>query len=96
MLSDSANGYIYRFQVYTGKACESADATVGLCSHSVLHLMQGLEENHHKLITDNYYTSPELFLHLHSKGINVCGMHCLHESTRISEGNCATKSGEKA
>ena len=61
MLSDSTNGYIYRFQVYTGKACESADATVGLCSHSVLDLMQGLEENHHKLITDNYYTSPEFF-----------------------------------
>ena len=53
VLSDSTNGYIYRFQIYTGKACESADATVGLCSRSVLDLMQGLEENHHKLITDN-------------------------------------------
>ena len=73
VLSDSTNGYIYRFQIYTGKACDSADATVGLCSRSVLDLMQGLEENHHKLIMDNYYTSPELFLHLYSKGINACG-----------------------
>lgn len=73
VLSDSTNGYIYMFQIYTGKACESADATVGMCSRFVLDLMQGLEENHHKLIMDYYYTSPDLFLHLYSKGINACG-----------------------
>ena len=48
VLSDSTNGYIYRFQIYSGKVCESADATVGLCSRSVIDLMQGLEPNHHR------------------------------------------------
>ena len=76
VLADSTNGYIYRFQIYTGKGCESADATVGLCSCSVIDLMQGLEPNHHKLITDNYYTSPELYLYLYSRGVNACGTVC--------------------
>ena len=73
VLCDSANGYIFRFQIYTGKAAESIDVTLGLCSRSVVDLLQGLEENHHKLYTDNYYTSPELYLHLYKMEVNACG-----------------------
>jgi hypothetical protein len=73
VLCDSTNGYIFRFQIYTGKAAESIDVTLGLCSRSVVDLLQGLEENHHKLYTDNYYTSPKLYLHLYKMEVNACG-----------------------
>ena len=35
--------------------------------------MDGLENRHHKLYVDNYYTSPSLFLNLYFKGTNACG-----------------------
>ena len=69
-LSDATNGYIYRIQIYTGKNLES-DVDVGLCSRVLLELMSGLDGHH--LYTDNYYTSPEVYLALYNKGINCCG-----------------------
>ena len=45
MLSDSTNGYVYRFQIYTGKnnsLCGSSEH--GLCTQAVLSLMQGIED----------------------------------------------------
>ena len=35
--------------------------------------MEGLEDKGHELYTDNYYTSPELYVHLYEKGIMACG-----------------------
>ena len=46
---------------------------VGLCSKVVLDLMAGLEDSGIELYTDNYYTSPQLYLTLYKKGINACG-----------------------
>jgi len=43
---------------------------VGLCSRVVLELMSGLEDHGFDLYTDNYYTSPQLFLTLYNKGVN--------------------------
>ena len=59
VLSDATNGYIYRLQIYTGKDMES-ETNTGLCSRVVLDLMSGLEADGFHLITDNYYTSPQL------------------------------------
>ena len=44
---------------------------VGLCSRVLLELMTGL--NGRQLCTDNYYTSPEMYLELYKGGINCCG-----------------------
>ena len=46
---------------------------VGLYSRVVLKLMEGLEDHGFELYTDNYYTSPQLFLTLYKKGVNCCG-----------------------
>ena len=35
--------------------------------------MSGLEGSGLDLYTDNYYTSPSLYLHLYNRGINACG-----------------------
>ena len=71
-LSDATNGYVYRIQIYTGKNMDETPA-VGLCSKVVLDLMNGLEDDGYQLYTDNYYTSPQLYLTLYKKGINACG-----------------------
>ena len=70
VLSDATNGYIYRIQIYTGTGLES-NVDVGLCSRVLLELMTGLDGHH--LYTDNYHTSPEVYLELYKKGINCCG-----------------------
>ena len=72
VLSDATNGYVYRFQIYAGKSMDRT-VEVGLCSRVVLELMSGLEDDGYDLYTDNYYTSPQLFLTLYNKGVNCCG-----------------------
>ena len=71
LLRTSTNGCV-PITNFTGKNVE-ADSSVGLCSRVVLDLMAGLEEYGFELNTNNYYTSPELFPHLHRQGINTCG-----------------------
>ena len=74
VLADAHNGYTYRLQIYTGKQVdETASASLGLCSRVVLDLINGMEDDGHTLFTDNYYTSPELYLHLYNSGVNACG-----------------------
>ena len=70
-LSDAINGYVYRFQIYTGENLNDS-VDVGLCSRVCLELMSGLEPGF-KLFTDNYYTSPQLYLGLYKLGFNCCG-----------------------
>ena len=70
-LSDAINGYVYRFQIYTGKNIDDS-VDVGLCSRVCLELMSGLEPGF-KLLKDNYYTSPRLYLALYKLGYNCCG-----------------------
>ena len=65
VLSDATNGYVYRLQIYSGKNLESDDVDVILCSRVLLKLMSGLDGHH--LYTNNYYTSPEVYLTLYKK-----------------------------
>ena len=48
---------------YTGKNLESTIDT-GLCSRVLLELMTGLD-GHQLYYTDNYYTSPAVYLELY-------------------------------
>ncbi len=72
VLADALNGYISRFQIYTGKNSALSANEVGLCSRVVLELLSGID-THPKVYMDNYYTSPALFLSLYRKGINARG-----------------------
>ena len=79
VLSDSTNGYVHRFQIYTGKNSSlSTSGDHGLCTKVVLSLMQGLEARSHKVYMDNYYTSPRLFLALYDKKVSACGTAQTH------------------
>ena len=74
VLSDATNGYVSRFQVYTGKnSTLSTGDDHGLCTKAVLSLRQGIEDKSYKLFVDNYYTSPVLFLTLYNKKVLACG-----------------------
>ena len=73
VLADATNGYIRTFQIYTGKSLEDGNSSAGLCTKVVLDLMSGFEGSGLHLYTDNYYTSPSLYLHLYNRGINACG-----------------------
>ena len=57
----------------TGKDDSLAVGEVGLAHAVVVKLMEGLERQGHHVYTDNFYTSPALFLDLHSKGFGACG-----------------------
>ena len=39
----------------------------------MLNLTEKLSNKGYNVYTDNYYTSPDLFLKLHSAGFNACG-----------------------
>lgn len=73
VLADATNGYVKRFQLYTGKNSELSKCKLGLSSNVVLQLLSGLEQYHYKLFVDNYYASPILFAKLYLEGINACG-----------------------
>ena len=59
--------------IATGKGMETNQPEIGLCSSVVLDLLSGLENTGLDLYTDNYYTSPYLYLELYKRGVNACG-----------------------
>ena len=73
VLADAHNGYVYRYQVYAGRNIDNLDNSVGLTSRVVLDLLHGLESHGFEVYTDNYYTSPQLFLYLYNQGTNAVG-----------------------
>ena len=44
-----------------------------MCTKVVLDLLSGLEGSGLHLYTDNFYTSPTLYLQLYNRGIHACG-----------------------
>lgn len=73
VLADATNGYVKNLQIYTGRSMEYSRGEIGLCTKVVLDLLFGLENSGLHLYTDNYYTSPDLYLTLYNNGINACG-----------------------
>ena len=72
VLSDSHTGYIYKFKIYTGKD-EEYGTENGLAYNVVMELMSDLTGVGHYLYTDNFYSSPKLFVDLAEKGIYASG-----------------------
>nr|XP_039253699.1 piggyBac transposable element-derived protein 4-like [Styela clava] len=71
-LVESSTGYVSRLQSYTGKD-PTAGPETGLASRVVKYLINPYEGLHHHLYVDDFYTCPELFEYLLSKGIYACG-----------------------
>lgn len=69
-LADS-EGYLYDFEIYTGKTKDYVEK--GLGEKVVLRLMEGLEYKEHCLYFDNYFNTYNLLKELKDKGINACG-----------------------
>ena len=60
VLSDATNGYVCKFQIYTGKNSSlSSGDDHGLCTKAVLSLMQGLEDRGHKVFIWTTITPPQ-------------------------------------
>ncbi|XP_029912593.1 piggyBac transposable element-derived protein 4-like [Myripristis murdjan] len=74
VLTDALTNYTYLWYLYTGGAY-NYDRDKGMGYSSVTQLMEkaGLLGKGHVLYTDNYYTSPALYLTLHDGGTVV---HC--------------------
>jgi hypothetical protein len=77
-LCESRTGYMYRFQIYTGKSSNTSDVDNSISSDLdgkttkiVLELIEGLEGKGHCLT--NFYNSPALARHLKSIGIDCLG-----------------------
>ena len=74
---ESKTGYVYHFEVYTGKAdsMKKANASTGLTTKLVMRLLREadlLGKGHH-VYFDNYYTSPDLFRQLLRETTYACG-----------------------
>lgn len=68
---DSQSGYLYQFQIYTGKKDGSAEE--GLASSVVQRLCQQLEDQECHVTFDNFYTSVDLLEKLFEKKIFCTG-----------------------
>ena len=69
-LAESKSGYIWNFEVYTGR---KGEAEQNQTKNVVVRLMSPLEDKGYRLFTDNFYTSPDLFFTLREHGIQACG-----------------------
>ena len=72
VLSDSRTGYTWNWKLYTGKDSVT-DKSIGLAHSVVLHLTKDLVGKGYHVYCDNFYSSPSLFLQLHTMGIGACG-----------------------
>ena len=66
VISEYKNDYVLDFEVYTGAKKESS--TAGLGYQVVMGLTEQYHHKSHRLVVDNFYTSPTLLVGLLSKG----------------------------
>ena len=74
VLADSANGYTYDFDVYTGRSPDDQPPSEhGLGYDVVMKLVEPLVNQGYHLYFDNFYSSPKLVKDLFGLGIPSCG-----------------------
>lgn len=69
---DSTTGYVYQFEIYTGKA-DTGEISTGLGGKVVLNLSQALVGSGCHLAFDNFFSSYELMEKLHASNIFATG-----------------------
>ena len=73
VLCDCKTGTILDFIVYTGTDIDIPKSEYGVSGSVVKKLLQQYMGRGHILYTDNWYTSPDLSLYLHSENTGSCG-----------------------
>ena len=68
----SSSGYLYSFDVYTGKKKESPKAT-SLGHKTVLDLLKVCPTSSHEVFFDNFFTDPDLLVRLRDLGFRATG-----------------------
>ncbi|XP_045507967.1 piggyBac transposable element-derived protein 4-like isoform X1 [Colias croceus] len=77
-LCESKTGYMYRFDIYTGKNSERSNVALsvdlaGKSTQVVLDLLKGLDRRGHCVTMDNYYNCPSLARYLKTLGFDCLG-----------------------
>ena len=70
VLAESDTGYLSKFQVYTGK---EGNQEKGLSHRVVMDLCRNYFGSNIRVYMDNFYTSPDLLMDLHVRGVMACG-----------------------
>lgn len=65
------NGYLYNFDIYTGKSDDYVEHSLG--EKVVLRLTEDLQQKNHTLFFDNYFNSYNLQKILKERGFYACG-----------------------
>lgn len=74
VLCDVMTGYILDFIIYCGEGTDIVDEQgLGISGAVVTTLMKDYFGKGHTMWTDNWYSSPDLFKHLHDNITNACG-----------------------
>ena len=91
ILAKSSTGYVYKFDIYTGKKANPGEH--GLSTQIVLDLTEGMDGKRHVLYTDIYYSSPTLFDLLWDK--NLLLWDCSTSPERISKATSSVAEKER-
>jgi len=70
-LSDSNNGYVIKFDIYTGKCKTNSDFTLG--ERVVVELMKEISKENTKFAFDRVFTTVKLMSKLLKMGVYACG-----------------------
>lgn len=95
---ESTSGYCNNFKIYSGNDKTNLDYSAS--ETVVMGLLQSILDKGHTLYTDNWYSSPKLFLTLVRNGTNVLGtVRCNRKNmpgdfvkAKLKKGNCTIRS----
>ena len=71
----SSNGYVYFFDLYTGKSDneKTSESTLGLGGKVIVDLLNNVDGNYHAVYFDNFFTSYDLLSNLKKDEYFACG-----------------------
>ena len=69
-LAESSTGYVYNFEIYTGK---NTERSLSLGEHVVMSLVNGIGMQNRQLFFDSYFTSLQLLYKLRREKISATG-----------------------
>ena len=74
VLADAANGYLWNWDLYTGKDDNISNHNLGLAHRVVMNLLDDdrLRNKGYRVFMDNFYSSPDLFHDLQEEGFEAC------------------------
>jgi len=73
LLCESCTGYIYNFEVYTGKSYGLFIPKISASGSVIARLASVVGNQNYHQYMDRFYNSPALCTYLKSKGLDACG-----------------------